>query len=200
MDRLLYGFCDFFLGFQITGEAQVVRKALFQIASRLHDNPSRSQHLLSSAVPNAYPSGGSLVGATPGAPVMGLTPLVGSYGGYKAEGGDWSRSFYSAPRDESSSKEFSLRLVCPTANIGGVIGKGGTIINQIRQDSGASIKVDSSAAEGDDCVILISAKEVFFPPSCGMDTSVWTQDLLLLILELLCCCLSVLRGHILSCN
>ncbi|XP_027074870.1 KH domain-containing protein At4g18375 isoform X1 [Coffea arabica] len=146
---------------QITGEAPVVRKALYQIASRLHDNPSRSQHLLASAVPNAYPSGGSLMGATAAAPVMGLTPLVGPYGGYKTESGDWSRSFYSAPRDDSSSKEFSLRLVCPTANIGGVIGKGGTIINQIRQESGAGIKVDSSAAEGDDCVISISAKEFF---------------------------------------
>lgn len=152
--------------FQITGEAAVVRKALYQIASRLHDNPSRSQHLLSSAVPNAYPSGGSLMGATAGAPVMGLTPLVGPYGGYKADSGDWSRSFYPAPRDDSSSKEFSIRLVCPTANIGGVIGKGGTIINQIRQESGAGIKVDSSAAEGDDCIILISAKEVlYFLPS-----------------------------------
>jgi poly(rC)-binding protein 2/3/4 len=51
-------------------------------------------------------------------------------------------------------------MVCPTANIGAVIGKGGTIINQIRQESGATIKVDSSASEGDDCLITISAKEV----------------------------------------
>ncbi|CAI9109726.1 OLC1v1009604C5 [Oldenlandia corymbosa var. corymbosa] len=144
---------------QITGEAPVVRKALYKIASRLHDNPSRSQHLLSSAVPNTYPSGGSLMSATPGAPMVGLTPLVGPYGGYKSEGGDWPRSFYPAPRDDSSSKEFTLRFVCPTANIGGVIGKGGMIINQIRQESGANIKVDSSSAEGDDCIILISAKE-----------------------------------------
>lgn len=146
---------------QISGEGSVVRKALHQIASRLHDNPSRSQHLLSSASTNAMPSSGSLLGAAAGPPVMGLTPLVGPYGGYKAEGGDWSRSFYPTSRDEASSKEFSLRLVCPTANIGGVIGKGGVIINQIRQESGAAIKVDSSAAEGDDCVISISAKEFF---------------------------------------
>ncbi|KAI5665659.1 hypothetical protein M9H77_15512 [Catharanthus roseus] len=146
---------------QISGDGPVVKKALYQIASRLHDNPSRSQHMLSSAGANAYPSSGSLLGAATGPPVMGLTPLVGSYGGYKAESGDWSRSFYPAPRDDASSKEFSLRLVCPTANIGGVIGKGGAIINQIRQESGAAIKVDSSAAEGDDCVISISAKEFF---------------------------------------
>ncbi|GFY82976.1 RNA-binding KH domain-containing protein [Actinidia rufa] len=143
----------------ISGEPQVVRKALYQIASRLHDNPSRSQHMLASAVPNAYSSGGSLMGPNAGAPIMGLAPLVGSYGGYKGDSRDWSRPFYSAPRGEASSKEFSLRLICPAANIGGVIGKGGTIINQIRQESGAGIKVDSSAVGGDDCIISISAKE-----------------------------------------
>nr|AFK43810.1 unknown [Lotus japonicus] len=68
---------------------------------------------------------------------------------------------YSAPRDEGSMREFSVRVVCPTGNIGGVIGKGGAIINQIRQDSGATIKVDSSATEGDDCLIAISTKEFF---------------------------------------
>lgn len=144
----------------------MVRKALFQIATCLHNNPSRSQHLLGSAAPSVYSSGGSLIGATPGAPIMGLAPLVGPYGSYKGDGGEWSRSLYSAPRDEASSKEFSLRLICPNANIGGVIGKGGVIINQIRQESRASIKVDSSSAEGDDCLIIISAKEVssyYFP-------------------------------------
>ncbi|KAL6518941.1 hypothetical protein OROHE_017694 [Orobanche hederae] len=145
---------------QILGDAAVVKKALYQIAARLHDNPSRSQHLISSSVPIAYSSGGSVLGSA-GAPIMGLTPLVAPYGGYKGESGDWSRSLYSAPRGEAFSKEFSLRLVCPTANIGGVIGKGGTIINQIRQDSGAAIKVDSSVSEGEDCVISISAKEIF---------------------------------------
>ncbi|KAF5766038.1 putative K domain-containing protein [Helianthus annuus] len=139
---------------QISGESSNVRKALFQIAARLHDNPSRSQHLLSSSTPNVYPSGGSLIGAPP---MMSLTPMVGAYGGYKGEGG-----FYPGPRDESSPREFSLRLICPTANLGGVIGKGGAAINQIRQETGAAIKVDSSKAEAEtDCIISISAKEVF---------------------------------------
>lgn len=84
-------------------------------------------------------------------------PLMGLYGNYK---GGWSSSFYSDQRDEASAKEFSLRMVCPIGNIGGVIGKGGGIIKQIRQESRASIKVDSSGAEGDDCIIFISAKEV----------------------------------------
>ncbi|KAG4914608.1 hypothetical protein JHK87_052165 [Glycine soja] len=147
---------------QITGDASVVKKALCQIASRLHDNPSRSQHLLTSAVPGVYPAGGSLIGPGAGAPIVGIAPLVGAYGGYKGDTGDWPpRSMYSAPRDEASTKEFSVRLVCPTGNIGGVIGKGGMIINQIRQESGATIKVDSSTTEGDECLIAILTKEFF---------------------------------------
>lgn len=109
------------IGFQISGEATVVKKALYEIAKHLHKNPSRSQHLLASAAPNIY-SSSSLVGHTAGAPTVGIAPLMGFYRGYKGESGDLSTSFYSAPRIESSSKEFSICLLCPTANIGGVIG------------------------------------------------------------------------------
>ncbi|MCH98513.1 RNA-binding KH domain protein, partial [Trifolium medium] len=152
---------------QISGDAAVVKKALIQIASRLHLNPSRTQHLLASAAPAVYPSGGSLLGPTAGPPIVGIAPLVGPYGGYKGDTGDWPpRSMYSAPREEISSKEFSVRLVCPTGNLGGVIGKGGGIINQIRQDSGATIKVDSSA-KGDECLITISTKEVNYLSPVG---------------------------------
>ncbi|KAG7033175.1 RNA-binding KH domain-containing protein RCF3, partial [Cucurbita argyrosperma subsp. argyrosperma] len=146
---------------QVSGEPSIVKKALYQIASRLHDNPSRSQHLLASAIPGVYASGGSILAPAHGAPIMGLAPLVGPYGGYKGDSGNWSRSLYSAPREElSSAKEFSLRLVCPSENIGGVIGKGGAVINQIRQETKAAIKVDSST-EGDDSLINISSKEFF---------------------------------------
>ena len=72
---------------QISKEPSIVRKILYQIASRLHDNPSRSQHLLA-LVPIGYSSGGSLIGLTSGAPIMGLAPLVGTYGGYRGDSGD----------------------------------------------------------------------------------------------------------------
>ncbi|KAI3817376.1 hypothetical protein L1987_11166 [Smallanthus sonchifolius] len=125
---------------QISGDAIVVRKALFQLACRLHDNPSRSQHLLLSSSSNLYKTYGGYTGA------------VGSNSGLMG-----------------SAQEFSIRLVCPTENIGSVIGKGGVIIKQIRQESGALIKVDSSASEGDDCLITVSAKEVFQEPSPTID-------------------------------
>ncbi|OIW21162.1 hypothetical protein TanjilG_29936 [Lupinus angustifolius] len=146
---------------QISGDPAVVKKALYQVASRLHDYPSRSQHLLTSAGPGVYPPGSSFMGPSAGAPIVGIAPLMGAYGGYNGDAGDWQRSVYSAPRVEAPSRDFSVQLVCPNGNIGGVIGKGGMIINQIRQDTGATVKVDSSAKEGDECLITISTKEFF---------------------------------------
>ncbi|KAJ0721098.1 putative K domain-containing protein [Helianthus annuus] len=125
---------------QISGDVIVVRKALFQLACRLHDNPSRSQHQLLSSSSNLYKTSGGYAGfAGPNSALTG------------------------------PAQEFSLRLVCPTENIGSVIGKGGVIIKQIRQESGAMIKVDSSASEGDDCLITVSAKEAFQEPSPTID-------------------------------
>ncbi|WOL09403.1 RNA-binding KH domain-containing protein RCF3 [Canna indica] len=160
---------------QISGEASVVKKALLQVSSRLHDNPSRSQHLLSSSEPQMFPVGGQFGVPGAAAPVIGIGHLVSSYGGYKGGAtGDWP-SFYHAPRDEGASKEFSLRLLCASANIGGVIGKNGVIIKQIRHESGASVKVDSSSTE-DDCIITISAKEFFEDPiSPTIDAAVRLQ-------------------------
>ncbi|KAK1415937.1 hypothetical protein QVD17_31725 [Tagetes erecta] len=132
---------------QISGDPIAVRKALFQVASRLHDNPSRSQHLLLSSSSNLYKTSG------------GYTGPPGSNSGFVGP-----------------AQEFSLRLVCPTENIGSVIGKGGAIIKQIRQESGALIKVDSSVSEGDDCLITISAKEVFQEPSPTIDAVMRLQQ------------------------
>ncbi|THG12674.1 hypothetical protein TEA_026801 [Camellia sinensis var. sinensis] len=69
---------------QITGEASVVRKALYQVASRLHDNPSQPQHMLMSSS-SIYKSGGSFMNQGGGGPLMGVTSLMGPYGGYKSD-------------------------------------------------------------------------------------------------------------------
>ena len=134
------------------------------MSSRLHDNPSKSQHLLASSLTQPY-AGSSHLGSSSTAPVVGITPVIPAFGGYKGDvAGDWP----SIPRrDESAAKEFSLRLLCAAVNVGGVIGKGGGIIKQIRQESGAFIKVDSSnSGAEDDCIITVSAKEVISSSYC----------------------------------
>ncbi|KAM0033924.1 hypothetical protein Hdeb2414_s0016g00491471 [Helianthus debilis subsp. tardiflorus] len=75
---------------------------------------------------------------------MGITQLVGAYGGYKGEGG-----FYAGPRDESPPKEFFCLLICPTANIGGVIGKGSAAINQIKMVGSVVTQLVESDCGGD---------------------------------------------------
>ncbi|KAJ0240417.1 hypothetical protein HA466_0220590 [Hirschfeldia incana] len=130
---------------QIVGEPLAVREALYQVASLLYDNPSRFQHyFLSSSISSLQQSGGVLMSPPP--------PLTNSH-----------RNYYSAPRDVADVREFSVCFICPAENIGGVIGKGGSFINQIRQETGAVIKVNTSETDedDDDCIIFISSKECF---------------------------------------
>ncbi|KAK6159927.1 hypothetical protein DH2020_003308 [Rehmannia glutinosa] len=47
--------------------------------------------------------------------------------------------------------------------------RGGATIKQIRHESGAFIVVDSSGADGDDCIISVSAKEMLEAPSRTID-------------------------------
>ncbi|KAL0332535.1 UNVERIFIED_CONTAM: RNA-binding KH domain-containing protein RCF3 [Sesamum calycinum] len=143
---------------QINGEATVVKKALYEVAFRLHENPSRSQQSLLST-PSIYRSGIAFSNPHVGGRPVGATSLMGPYGNYKNNGRDWSFMM----------KEFTLRLVCPTENLGAVIGKSGAIVKQIRQESGACIIVDSSGADEDECIISVSAKELFEAPSRTID-------------------------------
>lgn len=48
-----------------------------------------------------------------------------------------------------------LRVLCPSSKIGSVIGKGGSIISQIRQESGAKVRVEEPVPGCDERVIVI---------------------------------------------
>ncbi|KAH0771530.1 hypothetical protein KY290_015511 [Solanum tuberosum] len=173
---------------QISGEATVVKKALYEIATRLHKNPSRSQHLLASAAPNIY-SSSSLVGHTAGAPITesGAAIKVDSSA---AEGDDcvisisvkeffedtYSPTVEAALRlqprcSEKVDKDSGLtplttRLLVPTSRIGCLIGKGGTIINEMRKITKANIRILSKeglpkvAAEDDEMVQISGELDV----------------------------------------
>lgn len=136
---------------QISGEANAVKNALSLVAICLHENPSRSQHSLLNSL-SIYRSGIAFNNPSSGGALVGPSSLMGAYGNKKFDYGDRS----------SIPKEFKLRLVCPTENLGSVIGKGGATIKHIRQESGAYIHVDSGGADPEDCVITVSAKEVSF--------------------------------------
>lgn len=118
--------------YQISGDALVVREALFQISCLLRENPSRFHDQICSKASH-NPFGCHLIRDPTTRP---CSPV-------------------------EDSNEFILRLLCPSVNIRDVIGKGGANINQIRQESGATINLDCFFDE-EDCIILISAKEACF--------------------------------------
>ncbi|ESQ35399.1 hypothetical protein EUTSA_v10006996mg [Eutrema salsugineum] len=131
---------------QIIGEPLVVREALYQVASLLHDNPSRFQHSLLTSSSSMHQPGGMLMSAA-------LTS---------------SHRNYAMHRDIADAREFCVCFICPAENVGGVIGKGGGFINQIRQETGATIRVNTSETNEEDSIIFISSKEITGNPDAAM--------------------------------
>ncbi|CAI0405985.1 unnamed protein product [Linum tenue] len=127
---------------QIVGEPAVVKKALLQVATRLHENPSRFQHLLLSTSNNPYQSGGMFAAPNAGVPAMG------AYGSYK---GGWPSSYPDSRDDGGSASErterdsgdsvLTTRLLVPRSQVGCLMGKGGSIISEMRSVTRASIRI-----------------------------------------------------------
>lgn len=59
-----------------------------------------------------------------------------------------------APFSASSSSKV-IRVLCPASRIGGIIGKGGSTIAQIRHETGAKVRVEESVPGCDERVIII---------------------------------------------
>ncbi|KAI3941851.1 hypothetical protein MKW92_020392 [Papaver armeniacum] len=69
------------------------------------------------------------------------------------------RGFFKTPQPpiKLSAGETLFRILCPAIKTGGVIGKGGAIIRQFREETGAKIRIDDSIPGCDERVILIVA-------------------------------------------
>lgn len=115
---------------------------------------------------------GNLLSAQ-GGPLLGLGPSLSGMGG--GGGGVFPFSSQSMPvlpdsggshlgRHAPVDEELVFRILCPNEKIGSVIGKGGSIIRGLREDTGARIKVADPIPGSDERVIIISANEVFLPP------------------------------------
>ncbi|XP_026389662.1 KH domain-containing protein HEN4-like isoform X2 [Papaver somniferum] len=72
------------------------------------------------------------------------------------------RGFFKTPPPpiKLSAGETLFRILCPAIKTGGVIGKGGAIIRQFREETGAKIRIDDSIPGCDERVILIIADTV----------------------------------------
>ncbi|KAL0363585.1 UNVERIFIED_CONTAM: KH domain-containing protein [Sesamum calycinum] len=73
--------------------------------------------------------------------VSSALPVVSGYGG------------------ASRTEELFIKVLCPSNKIGRVIGKGGSSIKSIRQDSGARVEVEDRKSNHNECVITVISTE-----------------------------------------
>lgn len=176
---------------QISAKPSVVRRALYEVSTLLHQNPRKDKPPSSFTMPaggQGYRSGPPMEHMPPanlmrperrsnarGAPPV---PWLGGYGNepprFGRDGFDGDRA---APHGEETPAEFSMKILCSAAKIGGVIGKGGSNVRQLQQETGTSIHVDDPSVESDERVIRVSAIEALWNPrSRTIDAILFLQD------------------------
>ncbi|KAI5060829.1 hypothetical protein GOP47_0023334 [Adiantum capillus-veneris] len=163
---------------QVAGDAFLVRKALFEISTRLHDNLTGERMQRDPYMPEGhgrfavpmFPGGGGVYHSG-GYLQMGslLAPSSGySYGGVYGDVNATNAWGLSSPSSATgavtrpvgaSEEEFILRVLCPNSRTGSIIGKGGVIINKMRETTGAKIKVEEQVPDSEERVIIVSAAE-----------------------------------------
>ncbi|KAI3758435.1 hypothetical protein L6452_05997 [Arctium lappa] len=134
---------------QISGEVNAVRKALQSVSQQLLDHPPQENDPFSAnnsgssnsfggslSRQDSHPSFPSHGGPLPAGPRDGGSGTFGRFGSFQ--------------------DMLTYRLICPDEKVGGVIGKGGTIVKALKHETGCDIKVLERTAESDDRVIVIS--------------------------------------------
>ncbi|KVH98805.1 RNA-binding KH domain-containing protein RCF3-like isoform X2 [Cynara cardunculus var. scolymus] len=133
---------------QLSGDMDAVKKALQSVSQQLLDHPPRDDDSFSAnpsglshsfgnslSRPDAYP-------AFPHGRPLAAPPADGVGGAFGRMG--------------LSQEMLTYRLICPDEKVGGVIGKGGSVVKALQQETGCDIKVLELTADSDDRVIVIS--------------------------------------------
>ncbi|KAJ9560335.1 hypothetical protein OSB04_005495 [Centaurea solstitialis] len=125
---------------QLSGEMDAVKKALQSVSQQLLDHPPREDDSFSSGLSHSF--GNSRPDAYPAFPHGRPSAAPPADGGFGRMG--------------LSQEMLTFRLICPDEKVGGVIGKGGSVVKALQQETGCDIKVLERTAESDDRVIVIS--------------------------------------------
>lgn len=179
MGTFLAFYTIFYLNFlfqnqsQITGELDACKQALQSISQQLVENPPRDYDIISN-----NPTGSSSHLFGPPLPRPEAQPP--SNYSFPAQGA----SFTAGVRDTSDylsntpplhrfhesgmpgrmkpQDTIVFRLLCHDEKVGGIIGKGGTIIKNLQNETGCEIKVLDGVPDSEDRVIFISGSVVEF--------------------------------------
>lgn len=125
---------------QISGEVNAVRKGLQSVSQQLLDHPPRDNDSFSANNTSSHSFGGSLSRQDAYPPAGPRDGGSGTFGG----------------RFGPFTDMLTYRLICSDEKVGGVIGKGGTIVKALKHETGCDIRVLEKMPESDDRVIVIS--------------------------------------------
>ncbi|PIA39734.1 hypothetical protein AQUCO_02600290v1 [Aquilegia coerulea] len=145
---------------QISGVSATAKKALYAISALLHQNP-RPQ--MSTSIPD-----GSQSYYPPAAPIGNMPsqrhPMSHRNSGFRGPQPMPWESELPRPPSGNSPAEFSMKILCPSDRIGVVIGKGGSKVRQIQQETGTNIHVEDTTPEAEERAILVSSFDAPWNP------------------------------------
>ncbi|CAA6661289.1 unnamed protein product [Spirodela intermedia] len=141
---------------QISGTPAVVRRALYDISTMLHkhprkENPSLNDVILASTQGLYHPD----------ASIPPVPPMPWHGGWYGDESSNYAPGGYGGDPTREEAEEFSMKIVCSAAKIGGVIGKGGANVKQLQQQTGANVQVENTS-DPEERIVLVSSREVLW--------------------------------------
>lgn len=156
---------------QIQGNASSVKKALVAVASRLQECPPPDRTKMMGTRPYEV-----FQHETYAVPHEGLTDLNMDYRQQRSSalptssiGSDGNPSKvhpFSAEVNrvsldpEALQQEVTFRILCSGDRVGAVIGKGGSIVRALQNETGATISVGPSVVECEDRLVIVTALEV----------------------------------------
>lgn len=155
---LLLDMISYFLTlFQVSGAPLVVRKALYEISTRLHQHPRKENPPLEEIIDASTQRRRSPPSLSDGNPVLpylhvGHPPPIPLLYPYR-----------NAPLQypAAEAEEFSVRILCASELIGSVIGKNGANVRQVEQQTGSRIKVQEVDKDASgERLIIVASKEV----------------------------------------
>ncbi|WOL02206.1 KH domain-containing protein HEN4 [Canna indica] len=148
---------------QITGTVDSVKKALHLVAQQLLDNPPRERDSFppaGSSGPSSYPRPEGLPPPNYPFPLQG--PFLNrshDFADFHPNIGPPFPKFHeSGPpvQPQIAPEPITYRLLCSNDRVGSVIGKGGSIVKALQNETGCEVKVIETTPESEDRIIVIS--------------------------------------------
>ncbi|XP_062205115.1 KH domain-containing protein HEN4-like isoform X2 [Phragmites australis] len=143
---------------QISGVPSLVRKALYEISTRLHQHPRKEnaplEEIIDASTQRKRESPPPLPHGNPMLPHLHVDhpppiPLLDPYRNGPLR------------YPVAEAEEFSVRILCASELIGSVIGKNGANVRQVEQQTGARIKVQEVGKDASgERLIIVSSKEI----------------------------------------